>query len=836
MRITWLALAAATGLCGGVASSQTAAPPPPAASAPTAEAPAASAPASAPSNVPTLQPSLRLQPLPRAEAARQLPIVLQAQSIRSQPDLDTVAEGNVEFRRGGLVIRADRLAYDTPRDRATATGQVQINRDGAEYRGSRLELAVQRFEGFFLEPQFEFAALGAGGRADRIDFLGNARSRATNASYTSCPRDDDGQGGRSGPGGLGGREPDWVLRTDSIRIDLDANEGVAEGAVLRFLGVPIVALPTLSFPLGDTRKTGWLPPSVSIDNRSGVTVSVPWYWNIAPNRDLTLAPRLISRRGVALDTELRYLEPRDEGSLRLDWLPRDQATDRAREAWQWQHEGHLGTQAAGLRYTGNIVRVSDDDWWKDFPDGSRGFTPRLLPLRLALEQPFGDIPGEAPGRPSGWTGLAYARVLKWQVQQSSDAFINAPYERSPQLGVRLGAQAPGGLELTAETEFNRFTLPHDQAASTQRSTGDRWHLLASVSRPLRGAGWWIAPRLSVNAASYAGTTVPSVPGVRARASRTIPTFSVDAGFELERRTQAFGRELHQTLEPRVLYVNTPYRAQSQLPNYDAAAKDFNFVSLYSDNTFSGVDRISDSHQLTAGFTTRLVDAQTGAEALRLGLVQRYLLRTQRVTAQADGTPDGVPLEQRFSDALLVGSTSVLPGWTFDGAVQYSPEIQRSVRSIVGVRYSPGPYRTVNTTYRLARGLSEQLEMGWQWPIWGQAAGTGKSGAGSGCGGAWYSVGRLNYSLKDRRLTDSILGLEYDAGCWIGRVVAEQLSTGRSQATTRLLVQLELVGLSRIGSNPLKVLKDNIPGYRLLRDERGSSTTSIDDRPTGTPAP
>ena len=803
MRITLLALAAALGVGGGSASSQTPAALPP----------------SAPASAPALEPSTRLVPLPRAEAARQLPIVLQAQSIRSQPDLETVAEGMVEFRRGGLVIRADRLAYDTPRDLASATGHVRVNRDGAEYSGPRLEIAVQRFEGFFLEPEFEFLTLGAGGRADRIDFLGNARTRAINASYTSCPRS----------GGTGA-ELAWVLRTDRVTIDLDANEGIAEGAVLRFLGTPILALPTLSFPLGDTRKSGWLPPSINIDNRSGLMLSVPWYWNIAPNRDATLSPRLSTRRGAGLDSEFRYLEPAAEGSLRVDWLPHDQVTGHSRESVQWLHEGQLSTVGRGLRYRISVTRVSDADWWKDFPDASRSFTPRLLPVRLAIEQAF-DLPqGE---------GLAYVRALKWQVLQDTDSFINAPYERSPQIGVRLGGKLPGGFEYGAETEFNRFVLPHDQANTTQRTTGDRWHLLGAVSRPWRDAGWWVVPKLSLNAAAYSGTELSATasPVAVLRASRAIPSFSVDAGFEMERNTQAFGRALHQTLEPRLLYVSTPYRAQSQLPNYDSAAKDFNFVSLYSDNTFSGVDRVSDSHQITAGFTTRLVDAQTGAEALRLGLVQRYLLRTQRITAQADGTPDGAPVEQRLSDALLVGSTSVLPGWTFDGAVQYSPDLQRSVRSIVGARYSPGPYRTVSTTYRLARGLSEQLEVGWQWPVYGNAPGTGKSTAGAaGCSGAWYSVGRFNYSLKDRRLTDSILGVEYDAGCWIGRVVAEQLSTGRSQATTRLLVQLELVGLSRIGSNPLKVLKDNIPGYRLLRDERGSSSSPIDDRLTGASVP
>jgi len=171
-------------------------------------------------------------------------------------------------------------------------------------------------------------------------------------------------------------------------------------------------------------------------------------------------------------------------------------------------------------------------------------------------------------------------------------------------------------------------------------------------------------------------------------------------------------------------------------------------------------------------------------------------------------------------------------------VQYSPALRRSVNSVLGVRYSPGPMRTFSTTYRLARGQAEQLEFGWQWPVWsregkgspGASSGSGSSSRGSGCGGTWYAVGRINYSLEDSRITDSVLGVEYDAGCWITRLVAERLSTGRSEATTRAMFQLELVGLSRIGSNPLKVLKDNIPGYRLLREERRSGSPT-DDRQT-----
>jgi lipopolysaccharide assembly outer membrane protein LptD (OstA) len=148
-----------------------------------------------------------------------------------------------------------------------------------------------------------------------------------------------------------------------------------------------------------------------------------------------------------------------------------------------------------------------------------------------------------------------------------------------------------------------------------------------------------------------------------------------------------------------------------------------------------------------------------------------------------------------------------------------------VRSIVSARWSPGPYRTVGATYRLARGLSEQVELSWQWPVYStrrERDGRPRPGAWSGsCPGTWYSVGRFDYSLVDSRLTDSLLGLEYDAGCWIGRVVVGRLSTGRSEATTRLLLQLELIGLSRLGSNPLRVLKENIPGYQPLRLDGGA---------------
>ncbi len=746
-----------------------------------------------------LQASTALGPVPAGADLQQRPIILRADALQVRPDQGATAEGAVELRRAGTVIRADRLLYDTAQDLATARGAVEIAREGVRYSGPELQLQLERFEGYFLQPSFEFTRLGAGGRAERIDFLDSNRLRASHATYTSCSRADN-------------TEPDWLLRTDRIRLDFAANEGIAEGAVLQFLGLPILGLPVLSFPLSDDRKSGWLPPTVvPLDSRNGFTLAVPYYWNIAPQRDATLVPTLYAKRGLALDSEFRYLETGHAGRARLNWLPQDRVAGRTRLAWELDGDG----QWPGFwRYRAHLRQVSDDAYWQDFP--------RALPDNLVqrlLSQELG-----AEREQVSALGLlhTYARAQHWQVLQtgSGSDLITAPYQRSPQIGLRLVPGLGAGLRLSLETEFNHFTRPGAADAltlGTALPTGWRWHALGQLSRPFTRPWGWLNPSLSLNAAAYALDSRNLPAGMAARSARLIPSFSLDSGLVFERRISWSGRPQRQTLEPRVLYLNTPFRDQSALPNFDAAERDFNAVSIYADNSFSGIDRVSDAHQVTAGFTTRLVDAGTGAETLRLALAQRIRLRDQQVVLSGDS------LQRRVSDVLVEGATSVFQPWSLDAALQYNPDSRRVVRSIIGARYTPAPFHTLSARYRLAKDLSEQIELGWQWPVYrGTARPVGASG---GCGGTLYAVGRMNYSLKDSRATDSMAGIEYDTGCWIGRVVAERLSTGRVEAATRLLLQLELSGLSRLGANPLQVLKDNIPGYRLLREPGNPSIPS-----------
>jgi LPS-assembly protein len=715
-------------------------------------------------------------------------MVLTALRLRSTLDLETVASGEVTLSQGDLVLTTDALSVQHASQLAVAKGRVTVRRGADRFSGSEAQVNLKTREGVLKDSVFDFARTGAGGQAKDIEFFSDRRLTAQGASYTSCRREED-------------LEPDWVLSADKLSLDFENNEGRAEGATLRFLGVPILYAPVLSFPSTDARKSGWLPPTVNVDNRSGIDLSLPYYFNLAPNYDLTLTPGFLARRGLSMQAEFRYLGAQDQGQVAAHWLPEDRAAQRSRGSVDFSHSGH---GFGGLRYDLAVQRATDDDYWKDFSRVLPSQMPRLLPQDIKVQRHWSS-------QDDALRWGAYARAQTWQVLQSTTDAVLPPYQRLPQLGLRMEGDAPGGVRVQLEAEYNRFVLA-DRTSTDTRADGQRVHVQAEVKRHWDEGWGWISPTLRLNAASYQVDARPTQPAFDRR--RLIPTASLDSGLRLERPAQWLEVPLVQTLEPRLHYVYTPFREQTDLPLFDSAARDFNELSIYADNAFTGVDRISDANQLTLGAMSRLIDPRSGAERLRLGAAQRYLFGEQKLT------PDGQNTANRFSDLLLYGSGSPAPDWRIDGTLQFNTDTDRFARSITSVRWQPKPFHTLAATYRFARGLNEQIDVAGQWPLYQGAA------RGGGCQTTLYGVGRTNYSLLDKRLTDSLLGLEWDAGCWIGRIVVERTSTGRSEATTRWMFQLELIGLSRLGPSPLKVLKDNIPGYRLLRDEDARPTTTV----------
>ena len=728
------------------------------------------------------------------------PVHLQADRLTSRTDLDAVLEGDAELRKGSTIIRADQLDYDMPTDTARATGHVWVRRNGNTYQGPYLELQVDAFEGFFTAPRYDFAQNGAHGQAARADFADSAHMTVHQATYTTCKR-------KPGPDWL----PDWVLTAARIDIDNDEEIGIAQSAVLSFKGVPLVHVLPISFPLTEKRKSGLLPPTIGLDNANGLEMSTPFYLNIAPNRDATITPTFMTARGVNASGEFRYLDPSYAGALRLSYMPQDKLRTADRWGAALAHSGSVDSPVGSVTLAANLNRVSDDNYWRDFSSsvvttGSvvAGATQRLLPADLTASWSRGDFSSSL-------------KVLKWQTVQDLTAPITPPYDRAPQWSARYAQNNASGLDWSVDGDLTKF---ESDRTLTLQPNAQRVFALAQASYPIIRPAGFFTPKLQLHAASYQfdANYLGNQGG-----NSTVATFSLDSGLVFERAATLMGGAVVQTLEPRAFYVYTPYRDQSMLPNYDTGANDFNFATIYTENAFVGNDKISDNNLLTLGLTTRYLDADNGAQLARFGVAQRLRLEDQKVTINSGtaGAASGV------SDILLGASVNLTERWVADSTVQYNGRNDQSVRSVLGVRYNPSSYRVLNLAYRFQRDLSEQVDASWQWPLndlWGDS---GESlGAGQGQGeGRYYALGRMNYSLRDGRLVDTVLGVEYDAGCWIGRLVMERVQTSTETANQRLMFQLEFVGFTRIGLSPEKTLTSNISHYQNLRDHSAAGSAN-----------
>ncbi|SEM51198.1 LPS-assembly protein [Variovorax sp. YR750] len=749
-----------------------------------------------------------IETIPPAERGMR-PSIVDGDRLSGRPDLEVTVEGNASLRRGDTRITADRLEYRPPADIATATGNVHLNQAGNVYEGPELRLKVESFEGFFDHVRYTLLANGGHGEAERIDFVDPKVSVARHVTYTTCLRENR-------PGWM----PDWMLSAVTMTTDSDTNLATATDAQITFLGVTTPSIPSVTFPLSNARQSGLLPPVIGFDTTNGFEYLQPYYWNIAPNRDLTLYPELMTSRGINVGTEFRYLEKNYSGQIRIDEMPSDSLRDRNRWGLWAKHDQKLDPKPFGLDSLStsfNINRVSDDDYWRDFSH-SPTLTSRTLTNEVDLNWSKGD-----------WSGQA--RTLSYQTLQYAASPITPSYNRVPQITANYNKYDLHGFDVSGTLDYSRFEI--DSAYSPtlngiKQPNGERMVGNLQISRPWVTPGGYVIPKLLLHTASYQLDS-PLASGATSISS-VVPTVSLDSGLVFERDTSLFGSAWRQTLEPRAFYVRTPYRDQSQLPVYDTAANDISFATLYTENAFSGNDRISDTNTLTTGVTTRLIDPVTGAESARFGIAQRFRFSDQNVTL-----PGGTAVTDRSGDFILGGQVHWNPKWSIDGLAQYNMDTGKSTRDALTLRYTPAPYHTLTAAFRYqadssttANDGTKTVDFNWQWPLSELTRGLfGERKPGD--PGRWYAVGRLSYSLHDRAMSDSLIGAEYNACCWVGRVVLERLVSGRTSPDTRLMFQIQFNGFGNIGSNPTSTLLQNIQGYKPLntQTEEPSRFTNYD---------
>jgi len=695
-----------------------------------------------------------------------VPTFTAADKMDGRTNEDINLRGNGELRRNGSVLKGDTLDYNQDTDVATATGNVRLFKGGTLVTGPDAKLKVTANEGTISTPTYEFHSTGGRGTADRIDFIDKDNSRITRGTYTTCSPDN----------------VDWYFSASRIDIDSDRQVGTGRNGVLHFFGVPVFAAPIMDFPLNDDRRSGFLAPVFGYNSRSGADVTLPYYFNIAPNRDLTLYPRLLSTRGLQLGAEYRYLDTSYSGVLRGEFLPDDREAGRNRWSISAVHTQRL---APGLTGYINYNKVSDNTYPDDLGRSIVTATQRQYVQEGGVTYSVGD-----------WVALA--RVQKFQTLSTATTPLAAPYERVPQLNLSYARYDAGGFDINFQTDYTRFSIP---TANTVQ--GERLFMQPTISYPIIRPGWYVTPKFILNTTAYrldrpAGDTQDT------QINRTLPTFSLDSGMTFERDaplvTKLFGVSYIQPLEPRVFYVYTPYRDQSQIPLFDTGQSDYNLGQIFTENPYTGYDRIADNNKLTAGVTTRFIEAESGIERLRATIAQRIDFEGQRVTL-AGAAPTSV---RRYSDLLGATTIQMFRGIFFDTNLQYNQDIDRIMRSTVAFSWKPEANKVINLGYRYYRQDAntgqlplEQADISTQWPITRRL----------------YGLGRIGYDLDARKPSDMLLGLEYVADCWVGRLAVQRYSNAVSGYTTHIFAQIEFKGLSKVGNNPIDVIRLNVPGYQ-----------------------
>jgi len=666
--------------------------------------------------------------------------------------------GNAVVLEEGHRLEADEIRYQEASGRAEAHGHLLLQQPGLLASADSGVLARETEQGRFEGVEFRLPALRARGHAEVAELLGRDLSRYQGIRYSSCPPGQD----------------DWLLEAGRLEIDHAEGSGTAHDAKLSFMGVPLLYTPWITFPVGDQRKSGLLPPILGHSSEAGFDLRLPYYFNLAPNYDATLTPRLTSERGLLLGGEFRYLTPSQQGESHAELLPHDLAAtgDTPELRGAFAHRGN-GQLAPGWRFDLDYNWISDDRYLEELGGGGVEGRQRHLERR-----------GDLVYAGAGWGLLG--RVQGFQTIDPALAPGARPYARLPQLLAELNRPNQAfGLTYHLRGEYVHF----ERASGV---TGERLDLQPAISLPLRRSWGFLTPKLS---ARYTGYQLEGQPaGWADDPSRRLPSFSLDGGLFFDRDAEWFGGPVRQTLEPRLFYLYTPYERQDRLPLFDSAAFDFSFANLFRDNRFAGSDRVGDANQLTTALTSRTLAPDTGEELFRASLGQILYFRDRAVQLGDQ------PLADSQSSAL-VGELAARLGqhWNARAGLQWDPhaEGQATESSSLLLQYHDDRERLLNLGYRYQQGLLEQTDLSGRLPL----------------GKRIYAVGRWSYSLADTQTLDLFGGLEFGACCWTARALARRyVNDVADEPSNAFYLQLELTGLTRLGDRLDSFLEKGILGY------------------------
>ncbi len=651
--------------------------------------------------------------------------------------------GSVKLERGDQLLLTERLDYDADSGRISMPQPMQYRDQNFSLSAGTADYNLADESGQFSAARYGISGGLGNGKAEQVQ-LQNAVLDLGGVSYTTCEGDN----------------PDWQLEADRIVLDQSTGRGSARGAKLKFKGVPLLYSPWFSFPLDDRRKSGLLYPSIGSANDNGFDLSIPYYWNIAPQQDATFTPRLITDRGVMLGTQYRWLTGKTRGQVEVDFLPDDDELNDNRYRYQVDHIVRWSPQWQSSLH---LERVSDNAYFEDFGQGLAQTSRQYLRSQAQLL-----------GRGRYWTFDVTAD--DFQVIDQAVGPLQEPYSRFPRFGYRLDAPIGRSLwDVRLDSELVYFDR-------TEGVTGARFDLYPRLIGNYEWAAGFVRPSVGYRSTRYsldrlAGFSDDSP-------SRSTPIVSLDSGLFFDRSLKSGAL---QTLEPRLYYLYVPFENQDDLPDFDTSELTFGFSQLFHHNRFAGADRQADANQLTLALSSRILDPSSGREQFSLNVGQIVFFTDQRVQLNSSQPPT-----DRDRSAFLA-------------EINYQATSQLSTRfgiqwdwdeSQIDVGYAGLAYRNRKNwewafDYRFRRDRVEQADIRASFPLRSN----------------WRLIGRLNFDLENSDVQEALAGFEYNSCCWALRLLGRRyLKNRQGESRNAIYLELELTGLGSIGRRPFPLLQ------------------------------
>ncbi len=662
-------------------------------------------------------------------------------------------KGEVRLIDNQQYLQSDEATYNTSNGDLSAIGNIQYQKNSMTLFGETAEINLNNSKGKIRKVDFRLNDRHTRGKARTAELQGNGQTRLSKVKYTSC-----------NPG-----TNDWLLKSSSVELNQTTGIGTAYNVSLSFMHLPFLYLPYISFPINDERKSGFLTPTFNHTSISGNDFSIPYYINIAPDTDATLTPRYLTRRGNMIGAELRYLRPYNNGEMHIEYLPNDQLYDDYRGLFKYEHHGWTHSD---IHSDIELNMVSDRQYFEQLGNSLNSSSITHLLQQAGFSY-------------SGHNWYANAIVQGYQTVDETIPDSSRPYRRLPQLSLsHRTPQHTGQINLLFESNYTRFNR-------SGRPSGKRLDFRPGLSFPMRTDGTYFTPKVSWYETYYQMND--PITNFGNDFKRSLPVFSIDSGLIFERMTKNSATSWLHTLEPRLYYLNIPYREQAHIPLFDSGLPDFTYYRLFSDNRFNGIDRIGDTEQVTLGVTTRFINPTSGRELFSGSIGQIFYAKDRQVSLTG-GTTDSA----NASAILAVAQASIKDKLSLGTDFRWDTYQNKFDRVNFQVRYHPEKRRIMNLSYRFHDTLLEQSDMSVLWPMSRQL----------------YFLGRWNYSFLQKQTLEGVAGIEYQSCCWALRLASRRyLSDTAGEFQNSIYLQIELKGLMNIGDSIEKLLENGILGYQ-----------------------